>query len=132
MPGAGSQGLGESHPTAWTGEKGRETQGREARGGTKCREGTGEVLNPAPSTWPFTRAAPAQEASGVLIWGGRASAAPPPPLHILFSPLITPCHPLPSAQLRGQCYPLRRGSCDPKYRHLAQDSEQGLELPGLG
>lgn len=85
-----------------------------------------------PSAWPFTRAAPAQEVSGVLISRGWASVAhfslpiPHPstscavpwPLH------ATPC---PQPGFWTSIISSDGGSCDPKYRHLTQDSKQGWE-----
>lgn len=65
-------------------------QGGTLVGQTTGRVG-GEVPNPAPPTWPFTRTAAAQEVSSILIWGGWAQVASPSPQpHILASSLLAP------------------------------------------
>lgn len=135
-------GIENGHLKAWTGEEGRETKGREEPWLGILHRGKAARSSPqSPSTWPFTRAAPAQEASGVLMWGGWAQVAycsllTPHP-YALSSSLFTPC-------LLSQATPCSQpgfwasiisshgGSYSPKYRHLTQNFKQCLELLGQG
>lgn len=132
MPGAGSQGVDGGHPTAWTGEEGREAQGREAHGGTECREGAGEVLTPAPSTRPRTRAAAAQEASGVLTWGGRPWLPCPRPPHPAQSPDHSTLPPSPSIQLQGGITPSEEAAVTQKVQAPDPGLRAGSGTAGPG
>lgn len=74
VSGAGSGGWGKVSQNCNRREGKRETKGREAQGWDTLQRK--KVVR--PPTWPpcppglSHRAAPAQEVSGVLIWGGRA------------------------------------------------------------
>lgn len=112
-------------------------QGGTLVGQTTGRVG-GEVPNPAPPTWPFTRTATAQEVSSILIWGGWAQVAspsPPTPYPGQFPARPRPSlpgHPLPSAQLLGQYYVLTRRQLQSKVQAPDPGLQAGSEPLGLG
>lgn len=91
VSGSWEPGLGKGIPELGQGRREeRPGAGRHA-GWTNHRRVGGEVPNPAPPTWPFTRTAAAQEVSSILIWGGWAQVASPSPQpHILASSLLAP------------------------------------------
>lgn len=105
--------------------------------GPIARRGGGVPSTAPPATpRPSHRAAPAQEVSGVLIWGGRPlplSLASLTPMSVQFpvhpKPLL-PATLCPQPRLLGQCYLLRCRQLRPKVQATDRDSEQGQEPLG--